>query len=147
MAIIASVFLLLLFGIIEFGRFMAAYTSIHTASREAARFGSAVGDSANGIPQYSDCDEIRTAGKRISTVVAFSDGDFSVTFDNGPGTAESANCNGVDSIPESEVARGDRVVVKVTKTFESGMPLIGGFLDGIVLSSIDRRTVFEDEPS
>jgi Flp pilus assembly protein TadG len=37
-AMVLPIFLLLLFGIIEIGRFIFYYSSVYTASREAVRF-------------------------------------------------------------------------------------------------------------
>lgn len=51
--------LLLLFGVVEFGRFLTTQHGESTAAREAARYGVAVGLSPDGHPQYSNCDASR----------------------------------------------------------------------------------------
>ena len=61
-AILLPVFLLLVFGIVDWSRYMIGQTSIDSVAREAARYGSAVGDNGSGVLRYVDCDGIRNAG-------------------------------------------------------------------------------------
>lgn len=137
-ALVAPILLLLLFTIVEFARFVSAYSGVETASRESARYGSAVGDSPNGIPRYADCDEIRAAGIRLSGLAALGGADIDVTYDGGPGTGVIATCPGSGSIDAGEIASGDRVVVTSTTTFDSIVP----FIDDIAIRSTERRTIF-----
>ena len=58
-AIALPVLLLLLFGILETGRFLFIYSSIVTASRQAARYGAATGEGMSLVPRY----RVRKAGR------------------------------------------------------------------------------------
>ncbi len=67
-ALAFTIFLLLMLGIVEFGRLLVAYSSVYTAAREAARYGAAVEDTDVGgqqTPLYNDCEGIRAAANRV----------------------------------------------------------------------------------
>jgi Flp pilus assembly protein TadG len=135
---VAALLFLLLFGIVEFARFVAVSSAVETASREAARYGSAVGTSGSGVPRYADCDEIRAAGVRLSGFAALASTDIEVSYDAGPGTGVVATCPS-GSIDPAAIAAGDRIVVTSTTTFESVMP----FLDDVTVEATERRTIFK----
>ena len=112
-ALILPILLLLIFGIIEFGRLMFIYASVASASREAVRYGSAV-DDTGGLPRYADCVGIRAAAKRIGDFAGVQDADIYINYDNG--TAETiASCASITDL--SDIELGDRVVVSVSADY------------------------------
>ena len=54
-AIVAPILFLMLLGIIEVGRMIFLYSAVTNASREAVRFGSAVGYDDDGELKYKHC--------------------------------------------------------------------------------------------
>jgi Flp pilus assembly protein TadG len=60
-ALAFTIFLLVLLGIIEFGRLLVAFSSVYTAAREAARYGSA-------LETAQDCSGIRAAAARVGAL-------------------------------------------------------------------------------
>jgi hypothetical protein len=142
-AIALPLLLLLIFGVVDFGRFMAANSAVNTATREAARFASAVGDTANGIPHYVDCDEIRAAGTGFDLAIDLEPSHFAVEYDGGPGTALLGfTCPAGGPSPDpSNLSDGDRVIVTVTRDFEFVTPFIDPFFGSVTLESVDRRTL------
>ena len=138
-AVVFPLLLLLLFGIIEFGRFVAVSTAVETASREAARFASAVGAPT---PQYTDCPAIRSAGQSLAIITDIDQID--IVYDSGPGTALlPVDCQGGTLPSVGAVASGDRVVVTATKRFDSIVPIIGDFIGTVTITSTDSRTIFK----
>ena len=130
--------LLLIMGILEFGRFAVTYIAISSASREAARFGAAVGDyDSTLLPPYENCDGILEAASRM--VDAFVDLDqalISIQYDQGPGTAIYSTCP-----PTAGIAQlGDRVVVRISAIYE---PLVPIGLDNIDMVSESKRTIMK----
>ena len=142
-ALIMPLLFMLLFGIVEFGRFVATAAAVNTASREAARFGSAAGLSTNGIPRYTDCDEIRNAGQRLAIVVNLAVSDIAISYDEGPSTGQTTTCPPGMPPNAGDFNSGDRIVVTVTTQFQSSIPIIGNFIGTVNLSSTDRRTIFK----
>ena len=142
-ALIMPLLLLLIFGIAEFGRFIAVATEVETASRDAARYGSAVGPSVNGIPRYTDCDEIRNAARQLAILVTLADTDIDISYDEGPGTAVIATCPAGTPPASEDFDSGDRIAVTVTATFQTQIPIIGDLLGPVTLTSTDRRTIFK----
>lgn len=140
-AFIGSLFLLLVFGVIDMSRLVASQAGVTSAGREAARYGSAVGTTAGGHPRFVDCDGIRRAGKRVAHVTALTDSDFTVTYDDGPGTAVKGTCPAGTTANPDLIESGDRVVIRVQKSFRVTTPLLALFLDGITLSAEHRRTI------
>jgi len=137
-ALVLPLLLLLLFGVFEFGRYVAVSTAVETASREAARFGSAVGGTT---PQYADCAGIKSAGQSLAIVTDLDS--IVVEYDEGPGTAVKADCEGGTAPTPATVASGDRIVVTVTEVFESSIPIIGDLIGSMNLSATDARTIFK----
>lgn len=142
-ALALPLFLLLVFGLIEFGRYVAVSTAVETASREAARYASAVGGTP---PQYTDCDAIRNAGQDLAVITDIDQID--IDYDSGPpGTVPlGVDCDGVDNLPTAtDITSGDRVVVTATETFESVVPIIGDIIGTITITSTDSRTIFKGD--
>src|SRR5689334_11786940 len=54
-AIVLPILMMILVGIFEVGRMLYTYAAVNNASREAARFGSALGFDDNGYHKYKDC--------------------------------------------------------------------------------------------
>jgi hypothetical protein len=140
-ALVFPLLLLLLFGVVEFGRFIAVSAAVETASREAARFGSAVGGTT---PKYLDCVGIRAAGQRLTVVTEIDASEIDIEYDAGPGTGLlGPNCQLGPAPSAAAISSGDRIVVTVTDTFESVVPIIGNFIGAVEITSTDARTIFK----
>jgi Flp pilus assembly protein TadG len=120
-AMVLVAFLLLIFGIIEVGRLTITYVAVSSSSREAARFGAAVGDEGIGtLSKFEDCVGIRAAAKRVTNAfLNLEDSNITIQYDKGPATGIFATCppNPLD------VQLGDRIVVNVTATFSPILPV------------------------
>ncbi len=138
-ALTLPIVLIMILGIIEFGRLMITHTAISSASREAARFGAAVGNDDIGIlPPYEDCVGIRDAAKRIATAfIPIEDAAINIQYDKGPGTAIYSNC----SPPSDTVELGDRIVVSLTTTYEPLIPLGFGNFE---VTSVAKRSITKE---
>jgi len=135
-ALILPAFLLLVMGIVEFGRLMFTYASVATASREAARYGASVGVNPAGIEHYRDCDGIRETAKRLAGIATIEDSDIIIEYDNPATGFHETAC------PPSQFELGDRIIVRVTSTFEPIVPLFT--LESFPVTSETRRTVLRD---
>lgn len=131
-ALAIPVFLLLVFGVIEFGRFLFTYAAVFSASREAARYGVAVGTgSAGTTANYLDCNEMRSAAMRVGSYAGVTNNPavVHIRYDHGSeGTEFGDPCN-QGAEPSPAIVLGDRVVVTVDVTFTPIVPLtpIGRF--------------------
>lgn len=145
-AIIMPMLLALIFGIVEFGHFIAYSNAVETAAREGARYGSAVGIGPNGLLQYIDCVGIRDASRTKINLVTINNPDVSVTYDEGPGTGfEPYNCNSGPFPAISDVANGGRVIVSITVAYDpllDNLPLVGPLLNGVSVTAVDRRSIY-----
>jgi len=139
-ALVFPIVLLLLFGIVEFGRFLSASQGVSTAAREAARYGIAVGPSVNGIPRYTDCAEIKNAGVALSGLGAVGAADITVTYENPAGTTV-ADCQGGTAPSTSNIQDEFKVVVTVSKPFTELVPFTRIVLPDTVTAS-DKRTIY-----
>lgn len=117
-ALAIPVFLLLLLGIIEFGRMFLMYTSLFAAAREGARYGAAV---------ETLCDQtgLEDAARRVG----FFAGDMAIGVQYDDGYGNTKTCG--------QTVLGDRVHVTTTIYFRS----ITGVIPQIPLRSIARRTI------
>lgn len=141
-ALVVPIVLLLIIGIAEFGWFMATTSATVSASREAARYASSVGDDG-GTARYVDCAGIRQAARdATSTILTLTDEQIRVTYDDGAGGASTSACAPLGTGPvASEVDRFDRVIVEVRASYTAMTPLGQIFLGSRDLVSVDRRSI------
>jgi hypothetical protein len=139
-ALTLPLLLVLVVGVMEFGRLLFYYSSITTGTREAARYGAASGPAGGSGAYYQDCAGIRAAAKRISGLAGISDGDISIVYDEGPGGTSLGSCPVGGTGPALKL--GDRIIVSVTGDFQPVVPLIK--VDPVEITSVARRTILKD---
>jgi hypothetical protein len=128
--------LLILLGLIETSRLVYTYSAVTTASREGARYGLSLGFNNTGVPHYQDCSGIRDAAIALTSIAGIEEAGIVISYDNGPGTAVISSC------PLSSVARGTRILVKVTTSYKPIVPLVK--LPPIEITSTSKRTLLVD---
>lgn len=138
-ALSLPILLLIVFGMIEFGRLLFIYTAVTSSSREAARYGAVVGVTASGAIRYNDCAGIRAAARRIGSLAGIQDSDITIQYDHGPGTGVYASC------PPGRAGLSDRIVVQTRLTFRPIVPLVG--LSAFDITSVTVRTFVKDVPT
>ena len=138
-ALVLPLLLLVMFGIIEFGRLLFTYSMISAASREGARYAAAAGRlPGTGTERYSDCAGIISAATRIGAFAGVGAGDVTISYDEGPGTAAySSVCP-----PGQYVDLGDRVIVTVATSFQPVVPIVN--VPAIPFAMTTRRTIIKD---
>jgi len=130
-AVAGAIIVLVVYGLIETGRLIFIYASVVTASREAARYGSASGLNSSGTPRYQDCSGIRAAAQKVGFLNTFANSDIKITYDRDLGSTQISGINstpGADTCPigSNIVRNGDRIIVQVTTQF-GPMILVGTF--------------------
>ena len=139
-ALVLPLLMGLILGIIEAGRLLFVYSAVNSASREAARYGSAVGEAVGIVKYYQDCDGIKSAAKRVGVLTGIEDDDILISYDHGPNTTVFQNV--CPPAGDQWVNLGDRIIVQVTITFEPMVPLVN--FPPIPISSTSRRTILKD---
>lgn len=139
-ALVLPLLLVLMLGIIEAGRLMFIYSSVNSASREAARYGSAAGEVTSFVKYYQDCVGIKAAATRIGVLAGIEDNNILISYDHGPNTTVFQNA--CPTANDQWVNLGDRIIVQVTTTFEPIVPLVN--IPPFPISSISRRTILKD---
>jgi len=123
-AIVLPILLLLLYGILEVGRFLFIYSSVVTASRQAVRYGTATGQGENTtLPRYQDCVGIRDAAKSAAYISTLDDSEIEINYDAGPGQPLQPYCNGIDSPPSGADLSDNKHRIQVT-IIEQFVPLV-----------------------
>ena len=124
-ALVLPILLLLVLGIIEFGRLLFMYASITSASREAARYGAAAGY-FGGTPRYKDCTGIEAAATRIGGLVGVGISDVTIEYTvythHDDGTTTSQILTGCP--PSASIHLADRISVTVDRNFQTIVPMI-----------------------
>lgn len=112
-ALVLPVLLLVVVGLIEFGRMIFIYSSITSATRSAARYGSATGlDQTGTVQRYRDCAGIRTAAQNMTFISPLANENIVIEYDHGPGTAAFDTCDGnMDN--NVNVSNNDRITVRI----------------------------------
>lgn len=136
-ALILPLVLLVMGGVIAFGHFFFSNIMVVSASREAARFGSAAGMSDAGIPRFRDCNAIREAAVRIGAIAGVAADDVTIQYDSGPGTSAFGNCPAGGVGPD--VNLGSRVVVQIDIDYQPIVPLLN--LPVFPMDSVSARTI------
>jgi hypothetical protein len=137
-ALILPILLMIVLGVIEFGRLLFFYSSVTSASREGARYGSAVGN-VNGVPRHSDCNGIRDAALKAGMFAGLEASDISIQYDDGT-SVKDASCP-----PTNTINLADRIVVTALTNYMPMVPIIDVFFpnDGLDISSVTARTIIK----
>ncbi|MGE5223245.1 MAG: TadE family protein, partial [Omnitrophica WOR_2 bacterium] len=142
-ALILPLLLMIMFGIIEFGRYLLFFSAVATASREAARHGAAAGDIGGYIPHYEDCAGIRASAKQVGIGAVISDDNIHIMYDHGPGTAQFAGvCSDTPPDTRPDIRMGDRIAVQVISQFQPIVPIVS--LNAIPVQATTYRTILKD---
>jgi Flp pilus assembly protein TadG len=141
-AIALPVLLLLLYGIIETGRLLFMYSTVVTASRQAARYGSASGQGiTTTFPRYQDCAGMRTAANNAGYLGKFDT--ITLQYDGGPTTTKTTYCAGVTDPSLTSATLSDnrhRIVATVSHQFKPILPNLVPFVTRTI-SATSSRTV------
>lgn len=129
--------LLVLFGVLEFGRYVALVHAVETGSRTAARYAATTGGAP---PHYVDCASIRDV-VRDTVLISPPDADIDITYENDLGPLP-IGCQGALTPPTIDaVGPETRVKVTVRYTFRAVTPIVGDFLDNVSIGVSDERTI------
>jgi hypothetical protein len=142
MAFVMPMLLLVLLGIFEFGRYIAETNTVANASREAARYAIATGPGNGGVARYADCDGMRDSAKQFGVLGGPEDGDITLEYQDDSGTVFLV-CSG-SSVAASDIGSGDLIVVTVSRPFQVITPIVGPFLDGLVIEFTTKRTIVKE---
>lgn len=148
-AMIAPLLFILLFGVIEFARLVGSYTSVWTAAREGARYATTSGvDTVDpSILRYKSCDGILAAAqaKIVMTEVTAANIEISWVAEDGTVLADCDSSTApIDPATDHNLIlpTGTQIQVRVTDAFDGVVPIVGGMLDGIDLSSTQKRSIY-----
>jgi hypothetical protein len=131
------ILVVVLVGIFEVGRLMFIYAAVNNASREAARYGSAIGLDDSGNLKYQYCDGIRNMAQRSAFFTPLT---ITIAYDNGPGTSAFRTCTGSVDTGVSINGGVDRVKVTVSANYSPMLNLIP--IGSRTVSSTSARTIF-----
>lgn len=153
-ALVLPILLLVTYGLLETGRLLFIYGSTVTAARQAARYGSAIGNNPNNnIPYYRDCDGIDNAANRVGFINTFND--INVTYDRGPATVGNPNgvpISGFDPNPSADTCpsmndttlqNGDRIKVQVVTQWQPIVRIVPSW-QGFTITSSAERTILTE---
>ncbi len=138
-ALTLPILLVLILGVIEFGRLLFVFSAVTTGAREAARYGSAAGITSGSLAQYRDCQGIRSAAKRLSNLAGIQDNDVLIQYDKGPGSGPPFGVCPVGGSGPASVGLKDRVIITVSGNFQPMAPLID--IPPFKIESTTRRTI------
>lgn len=145
-ALVLPLLLLILYGIVEFGRLIFMYSSLVTASREGARYGAASGGLGSDLQHYQDCEGIETAAKRAAILMSLDGEDqILISYDRMNTITNAFETFSEDCPPPRSVQLGDRIIVEVSAEFVPLLPLVN-INDGepFEIRSITRRTILRN---
>jgi hypothetical protein len=132
-ALILTVLLLFIMGILDFGRALFIYTSLFNAAREGARWGA--------VHPWNPDGAINRA-LQYAALVDPNDVTVTVLCDSGPGTP-LFNCLGPGGTgPDGKAGIGQRVVVSLNYNLPLISPIIAAFApNGLPIRTIAARTI------
>jgi Flp pilus assembly protein TadG len=143
-ALVLPITLLIVFGVIEFGYLLFVFSAVNTSSRDAARYGIAVGDAADGGSElrYYDCEGILNAGLNFGRYAGILDTDFTIGYDHGPNTgAAFTDCATLAGNDGDGIEFGDRIIVTVDHHYEPLITFMGLNIGPFTMSSTSSRTI------
>ena len=148
-AIALPVLLLLLYGLLETGRYLFLYSTVVNASRQAVRYGSATGigdggvlNGNAGVPRYQDCNGIRARATNGAYIANFD----SIIIRHDDGVDNSGNpinevvyCSGATDtsfVPSS--GNNSRITVQITERYTPIVPRIVPFAVNDIVATSSR---------
>jgi Flp pilus assembly protein TadG len=142
-ALVLMILMVMLVGILEVGRLMFMYAAVNNASREAARYASAIGldtNPDNGVTaeKYRFCEMIKKMAQRSAF---FTTPTITISYDHGPATTAFDTCDGsVDTgVSINSGTNLDRVYVTVSANYSPMLNLIP--IGSRTLTSASARTI------
>jgi Flp pilus assembly protein TadG len=120
-ALVLMILMVVLVGIVEVGRLMFIYAAVNNASREAARYGSAIGLDDSGNAKYQYCDGIREMARRSAFFTPLT---TTIKYDHGPATSVFDTCDGAVDTAVSVNYGTDRVYVEVIADYHPMINLL-----------------------
>lgn len=139
-ALVVPLLLLLLFGLVEFGRYVGMTSTVTNASREATRYASGTGPGSGADPRYADCDGMRAAAQEFGVIGQPNNGQITLEYDEGPGTPVFLICSG-SAVAPSSIESGDRIIATVSVPYQPIAPLVGQFLGPSTITVQTIRTI------
>ncbi len=139
-AIIIPILIAFVFGLVEFGRYVALTSTVTNASREAARYAVATGIGTGTGPRYADCDGMREAAGKFGVVAQLSDGQVTLDYDKGPSSSVFLSCEG-SSVDPGSIKTGDRIVATVSVPFRTTAPFFDSLIGPQTVSVQTTRTI------
>lgn len=136
-ALMLPILVLLLMAIMDFSRIMFVYSQVSNSAREAARFGSVIGNDPED-PRYFHCDAIEAAAQE-TLLFSMEFKTFEIEYDNG-NDLYSWDCDSPGKIEE-----GDRIRVTLEATVDfitPGMSAVFLFPDGLTMQFSSARTIW-----
>lgn len=133
-AIIAPLLLILVFGVIETGRAVFAYSTVWSAARDGAR-------AATTNESFASCDNIEAAIQARVFTVSLESADITIEYTDPDGTP-LADCEGGTPPSPAAIPSGSLISVTVRGTFDSVVPILSNFLDGLTLDSSQQRVIY-----
>lgn len=141
-AIVLPILLMILVGLLEVGRMIFQYAAITNASREAARYASAVGlADGTSYNKYQYCAGIKDVAKRAAFTSNLSDSDIAITYDHGTGGSTFDTCDGsVDTgVSINTGTNFDRATVTITTVYRPMVNLVP--IPQRTITSTSSRTI------
>lgn len=126
-ALVLMILMVVLVGILEVGRLMFIYAAVNNASREAARYASAIGldtnpDNGVSAEKYRYCQMIKKMAKRSAFFAPSLN--ITISYDSGPGTGVFDQCTGDVDTGVSVNYGTDRVYVEVKANYSPMINLL-----------------------
>jgi Flp pilus assembly protein TadG len=137
-ALVFPILLLLIYGIIEFGRMIFIYSAVTTASREASRYGSAAGEGTGGTPRYLDIDGMELAARRSLIAIEVPDDDIDITYDCGPATLPSSE------FQDCTATQAARVLTSVSAQYAPIFNTVLFEINPMTISAASSRTIMRE---
>ncbi|MDD1776119.1 MAG: pilus assembly protein [Candidatus Methanomethylicus sp.] len=152
-ALVLPILLLVIIGLFEFGRLIFIYSTVVTAAREAARYGSSSNWNADVTRrdyegQFRDCAGIRARAQNVDFFNVIEDGDILIQYDHGPtspGTGPIPNypapfafCPPAATLDFNNLY-DDRIIVQVSADFTPMMGIVP--MPSFTISSVSARTL------
>jgi Flp pilus assembly protein TadG len=142
-ALVLMILMVMLVGILEVGRLMFMYAAVNNASREAARYASAIGldtNPDNGVTaeKYRFCEMIKKMAQRSAF---FTTPTITISYDHGPTTTAFDTCDGsVDTgVSINSGTNLDRVYITVSADYSPMVTLIP--INSRTITSSSARTI------
>jgi len=142
-ALVLPILLLVILGVIDFGRVLLTYAMASSALRDAVRQAEIIGYESSTIPVYTDCDAMREAATRVFFATSQA---ITIRYEKADAPGTYIDCPVGAVIDPDDLENGDMLQIENTASVNFITPFLNNMLPSLTFKFRGQRTIIKEIP-